>query len=297
MPGQAHTLKLGSVVSISVLSSPVLSLLLYRSHNSSYTFHLNCCLLIARCRHAGIYQPPLSQQDSVVTNLLEIRHSLNEATSSTLQQFIYSSSVSNISTQQSGASPAQHQHHHLHYPHLHLHGAGSFLRDNFVSSSASSALNAIMGHHHHQHHQQQHQQQQQLHGSNSIASPTNLCLNAGPVPVGGTSAGGSHSAGVVGSISFSSAEPMPLATSASSNSVTPTPPLQRRLAKSFSVAPSITQQKGSVASLIDPHVVLHLLITFIIALEVSSTCLCFCFCLFLPLTNIFFKPAHYELCE
>lgn len=261
-----HTLRLSLVFRISVLSIKVLSLLLYQFHNYSYTFHSIRSLLIARCRHTGIYQPPSSQQDNVVTNLLEIRHSLNEATSSTLQQFIYSSSVSNISTQQSGASTAQnqHQHYHLHYPHLHLHGAGSFLRDNFVSSSASSALNAIMGHHHHQHQQQQNQQQLQLHGSNNSASPTNLCLNASSVPVGSISAGGSHSAGVVGSISFSSAEPMPLATSASSNSVTPTPPLQRRLAKSFSVAPSITQQKGAVASLIDPHVVLHSLITIII---------------------------------
>lgn len=232
---------------------------LFRFHKSSYIFHSIRCLLIARCRHTGIYQPPPNQQDNVVTNLLEIRHSLNEATSSTLQQFIHSSSVSNISTQQTGASPAQnqHQHHHIHYPHLHLHGAGSFLRDNFVSSSASSALNAIMGHHHHQHHQQQHQQLQQLLGSNSSACPTNLFLNAGSVPVGSISAGGSHSAGVVGSISFSSAEPMPLATSASSNCVTPTPHLQRRLAKSFSVAPSITQQKGAVASLIDSHILLH----------------------------------------
>lgn len=165
-----------------------------------------------------------------------------------------------------------------------------------MSSSASSALNAIMGHHHHQHHQQHQQQQQQLHGSNSIASPTNLCLNAGPVPVGSTSAGGSHSAGVVGSITFSSAEPMPLATSASSNSVTPTPPLQRRLAKSFSVAPSITQQKGAVDSLIHPHVVLLLLITLIVSLEVSKNCL-FLFLPFLPLTNLILKTAHYEFCE
>ncbi|XP_034665239.1 ral GTPase-activating protein subunit beta isoform X6 [Drosophila subobscura] len=212
----------------------------------------------------GVYQPPPQQTDNVVTNLMEIRHSLNEATSSTLQQFIHSSSASNISAnglqQQQGSglgsgsgSAAQqlqlqlqhqhlHHHHHLHYPHLHLHGAGSFLRDNFMSNSASTALNAIMGHHgHHQHpnqlHQQQ-QQQQQLSLSHSGASPTS---SASASAVGSTSAGGSHSAGVVGSISFSTAEASLGTTAATS---TPTPPLQRRLAKSFSVAPTITQQKG-----------------------------------------------------
>ncbi|XP_034665254.1 ral GTPase-activating protein subunit beta isoform X8 [Drosophila subobscura] len=212
----------------------------------------------------GVYQPPPQQTDNVVTNLMEIRHSLNEATSSTLQQFIHSSSASNISAnglqQQQGSglgsgsgSAAQqlqlqlqhqhlHHHHHLHYPHLHLHGAGSFLRDNFMSNSASTALNAIMGHHgHHQHpnqlHQQQ-QQQQQLSLSHSGASPTS---SASASAVGSTSAGGSHSAGVVGSISFSTAEASLGTTAATS---TPTPPLQRRLAKSFSVAPTITQQKA-----------------------------------------------------
>ncbi|XP_032585191.1 ral GTPase-activating protein subunit beta isoform X2 [Drosophila mojavensis] len=195
----------------------------------------------------GIYQAPPSQQENVVTNLLEIRHSLNEATSSTLQQFIHSSSASNISMQQSGSAQLSHPpHHHHHYPHLHLHGAGSFLRDNFVSSSASSALNAIMGHHHHQHQpqQQQPQPQQQApgqHVANFSASP----ITPGG-PVGSVSAGGSHSAGVVGCISFSTSEAGPLTSSngSSGSSVTPTPPLQRRLAKSFSVAPSITQQKG-----------------------------------------------------
>lgn len=219
--------------------------------------------MFRRSRLAGVYQPPSNQQDNVVTNLLEIRHSLNEATSSTLQQFIHSSSVSNISTQQTGASASHQQqhHHHHHYPHLHLHGAGSFLRDNFVSSSASSALNAIMGHHHQQQSQLQQTAQPQGQVSNFSASPTNLCHvpHTTTVPMGSVSAGGSHSAGVVGCISFSSAEPMPLAYSNSSTCVTPTPPLQRRLAKSFSVAPSITQQKGAV-SLIVPHVISHFLI-------------------------------------
>ncbi|XP_034123218.1 ral GTPase-activating protein subunit beta isoform X4 [Drosophila guanche] len=206
----------------------------------------------------GVYQPPPQQSENVVTNLMEIRHSLNEATSSTLQQFIQSSSASNISANslqqqqlQSSGSVAQqlqlqlqhqhlHHHHHLHYPHLHLHGAGSFLRDNFMSNSASTALNAIMGHHgHHQHQNQLHQQQQQqLSLSQSGASPTS---SASTSAVGSTSAGGSHSAGVVGSISFSTAEASLGSTAATS---TPTPPLQRRLAKSFSVAPTITQQKG-----------------------------------------------------
>ncbi|XP_015034988.2 ral GTPase-activating protein subunit beta isoform X4 [Drosophila pseudoobscura] len=209
----------------------------------------------------GVYQPPPHQTDSVVTNLMEIRHSLNEATSSTLQQFIHSSSASNISanSQQQGSAAQQlqlqlqhqhmHHHHHLHYPHLHLHGAGSFLRDNFMSNSASSALNAIMGHHSHHQQHQQHHQQQQLSLSQSGASPTstaalvasNLGHSMGASAVGSTSAGGSHSAGVVGSISFSTTEASLPSTGVSS---TPTPPLQRRLAKSFSVAPTITQQKG-----------------------------------------------------
>ncbi|XP_036676848.3 ral GTPase-activating protein subunit beta isoform X8 [Drosophila suzukii] len=184
----------------------------------------------------GVYQPPPQQTEGVVTNLLEIRHSLNEATSSTLQQFIHSSSATNIANH-GQQNQANHHHHHLHYPHLHLHGAGSFLRDNFMSNSASSALNAIMGHHgsHHQHHQQQ---QPQLQIS---ASPTSSLSAAGSSAVGSTSAGGSHSAGVVGSISFGTAESASMGLTASA---TPTPPLQRRLAKSFSVAPTITQQKG-----------------------------------------------------
>ncbi|KMZ09055.1 uncharacterized protein Dsimw501_GD24698, isoform D [Drosophila simulans] len=184
----------------------------------------------------GVYQPPPQQTDGVVTNLLEIRHSLNEATSSTLQQFIHSSSATNIANQQN--QPAHH-HHHLHYPHLHLHGAGSFLRDNFMSNSASSALNAIMGHHggHHGHHHQQQQQQLQI-----SASPTSSLTTGGSSAVGSTSAGGSHSAGVVGSISFGATESP--GTGQASASATPTPPLQRRLAKSFSVAPTITQQKA-----------------------------------------------------
>ncbi|XP_017094706.2 ral GTPase-activating protein subunit beta isoform X4 [Drosophila bipectinata] len=182
----------------------------------------------------GIYQPPPQQHEGVVTNLLEIRHSLNEATSSTLQQFIHSSSATNIAN-----PPTQHHHHHLHYPHLHLHGAGSFLRDNFMSSSASSALNAIMGHHGHGH----------AHGHHGHGQHQNLQISASPTgslattasAVGSTSAGGSHSAGVVGSISFGTPEAV---VPASSASATPTPPLQRRLAKSFSVTPTITQQKG-----------------------------------------------------
>ncbi|XP_068141131.1 ral GTPase-activating protein subunit beta isoform X4 [Drosophila tropicalis] len=204
----------------------------------------------------GIYRPPPHQQENIVTNLLEIRHSLNEATSTTLQQFIHSTSVSNIAQQQQQQQQQQlshHSHPHTHhYPHLHLHGAGSFLRDNFMSNSASSALNAIMGHHHH------HQQQQQL---QPTSSPTTLGTNnninsnnnvshhnlgqssASSSAVGNTSAGGSHSAGVVGSISFTTTDGIPVST-LGTGQATPTPPLQRRLAKSFSVAPTLTQQKG-----------------------------------------------------
>ncbi|XP_017114991.1 ral GTPase-activating protein subunit beta isoform X7 [Drosophila elegans] len=192
----------------------------------------------------GVYQPPPQQSDGVVTNLLEIRHSLNEATSTTLQQFIHSSSATNIANQHQAN---QHHHHHLHYPHLHLHGAGSFLRDNFMSNSASSALNAIMGHHggghHHHHHHHNHNQQQQQQQLQISASPTsNQMSTTGGSAVGSTSAGGSHSAGVVGSISFgNTTESSGIGPAASA---TPTPPLQRRLAKSFSVAPTITQQKA-----------------------------------------------------
>ncbi|XP_017073801.1 ral GTPase-activating protein subunit beta isoform X6 [Drosophila eugracilis] len=184
----------------------------------------------------GVYQPPPHQTEGVVTNLLEIRHSLNEATSTTLQQFIHSSSATNIANNNQ-QNQQSHHHHHIHYPHLHLHGAGSFLRDNFMSNSASSALNAIMGHHG-SHHHHQHQQQQQLQIS---ASPTSSLSTGGNSAVGSTSAGGSHSAGVVGSISFGTTETAAMGLTATA---TPTPPLQRRLAKSFSVAPTITQQKG-----------------------------------------------------
>ncbi|KAH8420260.1 hypothetical protein KR009_008363 [Drosophila setifemur] len=202
----------------------------------------------------GIYQAPPQSTDGVVTNLLEIRHSLNEATSTTLQQFIHSSSASNIANHQTNQTnqinqqqqlQQQHHHHHLHYPHLHLHGAGSFLRDNFMSSSASSALNAIMGHHGLHHHHQAHHQNLQIN-----ASPTGGSL-VQPGAVGSTSAGGSHSAGVVGSISFGTPEsPAPPAGPVSASisaTATPTPPLQRRLAKSFSVAPTITQQKAGLS--------------------------------------------------
>ncbi|KAH8275078.1 hypothetical protein KR018_007678 [Drosophila ironensis] len=201
----------------------------------------------------GIYQPPPQQNEGVVTNLLEIRHSLNEATSSTLQQYIHSSSATNIahqSNQQQHQQPQQqHHHYHLHYPHLHLHGAGSFLRDNFMSNSASSALNAIMGHHGHHGHGHGHGHGQNLQIN---ASPTGSLLtnaSASSASVGSTSAGGSHSAGVVGSISFGNSD---TASGSGSGSATPTPPLQRRLAKSFSVTPTITQQKGlSKSSLIN----------------------------------------------
>lgn len=187
---------------------------------------------------SGIYQPPPQQHEGVVTNLLEIRHSLNEATSSTLQQFIHSSSATNIAN-----PPTQHHHHHLHYPHLHLHGAGSFLRDNFMSSSASSALNAIMGHHGHGHHGHGHHGHGQHQNLQISASPTGSLATTASA-VGSTSAGGSHSAGVVGSISFGAPD------APASASATPTPPLQRRLAKSFSVTPTITQQKGATFCLI-----------------------------------------------
>lgn len=122
---------------------------------------------------------------------------------------------------------------HLHLPHLHQ--AGQFLRENFMGGSASAALSALMGHH-----------------GTLAASPA--VVNE---PISHPS--GSQSAGVLNvqtafgfntPISSSNAMPsimdqQPLAT-VSSNQVAPTPPLQRRLAKSFSVAPNLTQQKGAI---------------------------------------------------
>ncbi|XP_037958819.1 ral GTPase-activating protein subunit beta [Teleopsis dalmanni] len=229
----------------------------------------------------GIYQPPPHQPEDVLTNLLDIRLSLNEATtSSSSHHFFHYGSISalnfSLNNSNNGVSmnsttavtSAQQQHHHHYHPHLHLHGAGHFLRDNFISGSASSAFNALMGHHHHHHHHQQ--QLQQNHGNASTPSNIGGSSAAGgshhstSTAVGSTSSSGSQSAGVVGSISFGT--PLNTNANSSSGSVTsvgdgqtqsqlstysPTPPLQRRLAKSFSVAPTVTQQKGlSKAALI-----------------------------------------------
>lgn len=207
----------------------------------------------------GIYRPPPHQAEDAITNLLDIRLSLNEATASSFTTGIHSffHHGSNSALNSGGGAAAagtnnaqqqqqQHHHHHHYHPHLHLHGAGQFLRDNFISGSASSALNAIIGHH------------------GSASTPSSAGINATGSATGNTSNSGSQSAGVVGSITFGT--PLNAVTttqSASSSAVdgaqqsaqlpySPTPPLQRRLAKSFSVTPALgnnnvsaTQQKGA----------------------------------------------------
>uniref|UniRef100_A0A0K8VSU6 Ral GTPase-activating protein subunit beta n=2 Tax=Bactrocera latifrons TaxID=174628 RepID=A0A0K8VSU6_BACLA len=109
------------------------------------------------------------------------------------------------------------------------------------------------------------------HGSASTPASTGAHTGTGSgSATGNTSGSGSQSAGVVGSITFGTPlNAVTTTTSASSSAVdgaqqsaplpySPTPPLQRRLAKSFSVAPAlgnnnvnVTQQKGlSKAALI-----------------------------------------------
>lgn len=139
---------------------------------------------------------------------------------------------------------------------------------NIISGSASSAFNALMGHHHHHHH----------HGAAPNAQNNQYNAASSPLTLGtavgnsasnpSTSASGSQSAGVLGTISFG----MP--TSASGNTTassgqeqqqhqqnlphSPTPPLQRRLAKSFSVAPNLTQQKGALLAIVSlQHNTIH----------------------------------------
>ncbi|XP_067623760.1 ral GTPase-activating protein subunit beta isoform X2 [Eurosta solidaginis] len=212
----------------------------------------------------GIYRSPPHQTEDVITNLLDIRLSLNEATTnSTVSTGIHhhffhhgsnsalnssgSSAASSANNSNSAHQQQQHQHqHHYYHPHLHLHGAGQFLRDNFISGSASSALNAIMGHHS---------------SAYTPSSSAGTHITGSGNATGNTSVSGSQSAGVVGSISFGTPlSAMSSVTSASASAVdgtqqqqqqqthmscTPTPPLQRRLAKSFSVAPALGNSSGS----------------------------------------------------
>ncbi|XP_053961631.1 ral GTPase-activating protein subunit beta isoform X3 [Anastrepha ludens] len=206
----------------------------------------------------GIYRPPPHQAEDAITNLLDIRLSLNEATASSvttgIHNFFHHGSNSALnsgggttvvtSAINNNAHQQQHHHHHHYHPHLHLHGAGQFLRENFISGSASSALNAIMGHH----------------GSASTPATAGILVAGGGHASGNTSGSGSQSAGVIGSISFGAPlSAMTTATSASASAVdgnqpmtqptqlpySPTPPLQRRLAKSFSVAPALGSSNSS----------------------------------------------------
>ena len=184
---------------------------------------------------------------------MDIRLALNEATS----------------TGTTSATASTHQHHH-HHSFFHHHGSISIHMNNnnnintfnnnqttvhnqsaqhshihnIISGSASSAFNAIMGHHHHH-------GNSVATGSTNASYPTSTVINIGNTSSTGTTiSSGSQSAGVLGSISFglpsasatAGAEPMPQQNLPHS----PTPPLQRRLAKSFSVAPNLTQQKGAI---------------------------------------------------
>ncbi|XP_046806326.1 ral GTPase-activating protein subunit beta isoform X6 [Lucilia cuprina] len=206
----------------------------------------------------GIFVPPVRSAEDGITNLMDIRLALNEATNNGAAATI---------------SASTHQHHH-HHSFFHHHGSISIHMNNsnmtnnnnnnnnynsqttiqhnqsaqhshihnFISGSASSAFNAIMGHHHH-------------HGSSgvptgstaNVPSPSTASVIVGNTSsTGATAASGSQSAGVLGSISFG----LPSASAGQDQQPphnlphSPTPPLQRRLAKSFSVAPNLTQQKG-----------------------------------------------------
>lgn len=100
-----------------------------------------------------------------------------------------------------------------------------------------------------------------VHGGNaSSPGAASNSSTSSATGVAGFNTSGSQSAGVVGSISFGTPLASSSQTSVSASAVdaataaqhtpqilpySPTPPLQRRLAKSFSVAPTITQQKGA----------------------------------------------------
>uniref|UniRef100_A0A1A9W0F5 Rap-GAP domain-containing protein n=1 Tax=Glossina brevipalpis TaxID=37001 RepID=A0A1A9W0F5_9MUSC len=149
---------------------------------------------------------------------------------------------SNLNNQQSSQPSQQHSH----LPHSHMHSASQFLRDNFISGTATSALNAIMGHQH-------------VNAVFSTSSSSSIAAVSSPSTTIGSAnlttatvavnpSSGSQSAGVVGSINFGLTN---VADSQGQLPHSPTPPLQRRLAKSFSVAPTLAQQKGlSKAALI-----------------------------------------------
>ncbi|XP_058980651.1 ral GTPase-activating protein subunit beta isoform X4 [Musca domestica] len=228
----------------------------------------------------GIYVAPQRSGDDGITNLMDIRSALNEATTT--------SSGGNST----GGSASQHHHHHHHHHHsffhhhgsisIHLNSSNSATNQhntnnnsvanqqqqpqqqqhtqshlhNFISGPASSALNALMGHHYHHNHgtaAAAAASNNNNGNNNNVAAPaltlsTALAQNNSSIPA----ASGSQSAGVLGSISFG----LPSASSGQDQQQqhqyqqqtnlphSPTPPLQRRLAKSFSVAPNLTQQKG-----------------------------------------------------
>lgn len=237
-------------------------------------------------KQLGIYVAPQRSGDDGITNLMDIRSALNEATTT--------SSGGNST----GGSASQHHHHHHHHHHsffhhhgsisIHLNSSNSATNQhntnnnsvanqqqqpqqqqhtqshlhNFISGPASSALNALMGHHYHHNHgtaaaaaASNNNHNNNNGNNNNVAAPaltlsTALAQNNSSIPV----ASGSQSAGVLGSISFG----LPSASSGQDQQQqhqyqqqtnlphSPTPPLQRRLAKSFSVAPNLTQQKGAL---------------------------------------------------
>ncbi|XP_013113641.2 ral GTPase-activating protein subunit beta isoform X4 [Stomoxys calcitrans] len=228
----------------------------------------------------GIYVAPQRSAEDGITNLMDIRFALNEATMSntgtgnpshhhhhsffhhhgSISIHLNSSNAANSQQQTTSNSLAMAQQpHHQHQQQQQQQHTQSHLH-SFISGSASSALNALMGHHHHHNH---HHNTVTASSSSSNVPPLTLGTAMANAMQANTStpASGSQSAGVLGSISFG----LPSASASGGGGQdqqqlhqyqqnlphSPTPPLQRRLAKSFSVAPNLTQQKGlSKSSLI-----------------------------------------------
>lgn len=172
--------------------------------------------------------PPLNVISSSNSGINDNTGGINSYTSSVNQSINNSFGIVSANGNPGSSSSGSH----LHLPHLHQ--AGQFLRENFMGSSASAALSALMGHH------------GTLAGSSTVANE----------PI--THPSGSQSAGVINAqTAFGFTTPISSSSAmsniadqqivtVSSNQVAPTPPLQRRLAKSFSVAPNLTQQKGAI---------------------------------------------------
>ncbi|XP_073825989.1 ral GTPase-activating protein subunit beta isoform X10 [Musca autumnalis] len=222
----------------------------------------------------GIYVAPQRSGDDGITNLMDIRSALNEATT-----------TGSGGNSTGGGNASHHHHHHSFFHHhgsisIHMNSSNSAAANqqntnnnsaavqqpqqqqhtqshlhNFISGPASSALNALMGHHYHNHGTAAAAATSNHNNNNSNVAASALTLSTALANVpqnnsSGPAASGSQSAGVLGSISFG----LPSANNSGGQDQqqyqqqhlphSPTPPLQRRLAKSFSVAPNLTQQKG-----------------------------------------------------